>query len=94
MGSAVATYSDFELCTRLSYSGLSQEVENVSHIHGPGAIGVDGPVIFEMTNGLIKRDCFFLDEEQEELLFDNELYFNIHSNLCPPGEIRGQILQV
>jgi hypothetical protein len=94
-GNALATLNvaTSELCIKLSYSGLSG-TELFSHIHGPAKIGANAGVLFTLSLDTIKTDCFILNSEQMEYLEDGYLYFNIHSTMCPSGEIRGQILEM
>ena len=92
-GSAIATFDAMssELCIKLSYSGLSGP-ERFSHIHGPAKIGANAGSIFLLSLDPIKTDCYVLNAEQMEHLEAGHLYFNVHSEMCPSGEIRGQIL--
>jgi hypothetical protein len=91
LGNAVATVEDDKFCIALSYDGLSGP-ELFSHIHGPAAIGETGPVIFTMALSTQKTQCFELTKDNKKNLEDELYYFNIHSDLCPGGEIRGQII--
>jgi hypothetical protein len=91
LGNAIATVEGDQFCIKLSYDGLSGP-ELFSHVHGPAAIGETAPVIFTMALTTQKTQCFTLTKDNKEAI-DNELYyFNIHSDKCPGGEIRGQIL--
>lgn len=92
-GNAIATFDGYELCIMLSYHDLSG-LELFSHIHGPALVGEENGVIFTLSMSPIKNDCFTLDKTQAEYLKDGLLYFNIHSETCPTGEIRGQIFAV
>ena len=93
IGNALLTLRDVELCLSLSYIGLSSD-ELFSHIHGPAEIGMNGDVIFPLSTGPDKSDCFELSKRQQRELKRGLWYFNIHSESCPPGEIRGQILPI
>lgn len=99
LGNAVATYDPASsmLCIKLSYSGLSG-TETVSHIHGPAAIGADSGVQVNIgtliSSATQKTGCVTITAEQAVDLYNNMYYFNVHSSLCPAGEIRGQILRV
>jgi hypothetical protein len=92
-GNALATLNptSCELCIKLSYSGLSGP-ELLSHIHGPAKIGEHAGVLSPLSLDPVKTDCFTLDSEQIKYLEAGHLYFKIHSEMCPSGEIRGQIL--
>jgi len=37
---------------------------------------------------------FQFDEKQKEMLMKGDMYINIHTDKCPDGEIRGQIIQL
>ena len=91
LGNAVATVDGDQFCIKLSYDGLSGP-EIFSHVHGPAAIGETGPVVFTMALTTQKTQCFTLTKDNKKNLEDEEYYFNIHSDMCPGGEIRGQIL--
>jgi hypothetical protein len=91
LGNAVATVEGDQFCIKLSYDGLSGP-ELFSHVHGPAAIGETGPVVFTMALTTQKTQCFTLTKDNKKNLEDEEYYFNIHSEMCPGGEIRGQIL--
>jgi hypothetical protein len=93
LGNAIATEQDDNFCIKLSYDGLSGP-ELFSHIHGPAAIGETGPVIFTMALTTQKTQCFQLTKDQMKDVDDKLWYFNIHSDMCPGGEIRGQIIPV
>jgi hypothetical protein len=41
----------------------------------------------------VKVDCFALNEEQFYWFKAGLLRFNFYLEMCPPGEIRGQIVQ-
>jgi hypothetical protein len=91
LGNAVATVEDGRFCIALSYSGLSGP-ELFSHVHGMAAIGEAGPVIITLDTGTQKTQCFDITDEGVDDLDAKLWYFNIHSEMCPSGEIRGQIL--
>jgi hypothetical protein len=90
-GSIVATVRDNLFCIRLFYDGLSGP-ELVSHVHGPAAVGETGPAIFTIDTTTEKAQCFELTKDQKKDLDDELWYFNIHSEKCPNGATRGQIL--
>jgi CHRD domain len=95
LGNAIATYNRKTkvFCYKLSYAGLSQEVENASHIHAPADIGVAGPVLFTLPSGANKAACVNVTATGEESLYAERWYFNVHTKACPGGELRGQILK-
>lgn len=93
-GEARATLDGDRLTIEGSYSGLSSNLlENGSgHVH-IGEIGVAGPIVFplEVEDGEFSLDVVLNETSREELL-DGLYYINIHSELHPAGEIRGQLL--
>ena len=73
------------------FSGLVG-VEVAAHIHGPAPVGINAGVIFPFPLGSPKMGTFGpLNAIQEADLNAGLMYVNIHSNLFPGGEIRGQI---
>lgn len=80
------------LTYEVAFSGMVG-VEVAAHIHGPAGIGVNAGIIFPFALGTPKIGVFGpLTAVQEFYLNAGQLYVNIHSNLFPGGEIRGQIL--
>jgi hypothetical protein len=96
LGNAIATYDSEtnEFCYKLSYIGLSQPEEAASHIHAPAAIGANGPVLFTLLQpGANKAGCVtVMTDEAEDSLLEELWYFNVHTEACGSGELRGQIL--
>lgn len=72
-----------------------------SHIHR-GAFGVSGPVEVSLAPLHVPIDnrsgiysgTVTLTEDQQNALFNQQLYVNIHSVNFPEGEIRGQLVPV
>jgi len=82
----------------ISYSGLSAN-STAAHVHGPGAVGADAPVIFGLQGTLGAQQGSFagsvnLTPTQITDLNNGLWYVNIHSGNFPVGEIRGQISAV
>jgi hypothetical protein len=73
----------------VEYSGV---VATGAHIH-IGAEGVNGPVVFgfEPPTSPINYTSPPLTQEQEDDLYNELYYVNVHSEEFPPGEIRGQL---
>lgn len=80
---------------------------SAAHFHAPGAVNfpaanTNGGVIFDAgsshTASGTKSGRFTgsttLSATNETALFDNRVYFNVHSNVHPGGEIRGQLIVV
>jgi hypothetical protein len=91
LGNVIAMVRDDLFCIRLSFDGLSGP-ELFSHVHGPAAVGEPGPAIFTIDTTSTKTQCFELTKDQMRDLDDELWYFNIHSEKCPNGAIRSQIL--
>lgn len=74
--------------------GTSGITGTMAHIH-QGAIGVNGPIIFPLTESAPGSGNWSasgtLSEAQLGLLNAGNYYFNVHSAALPNGEIRGQI---
>jgi hypothetical protein len=79
------------------FSGLGTGT-TAGHIHGPAAVGVNGPVIFDMAPtagqmaGNSVNKVFAITPAQVANLKAGLFYFNIHTTGFGGGEIRGQIL--
>jgi hypothetical protein len=91
LGNVIATVRDDIFCIKLSYDGLSSP-DLFSHVHGPAAVGDTGPVIFTINTSTEKMQCFELNKDQMQALEHELWYVNIHSEMCPNGTIRGQLL--
>jgi len=76
----------------LTYAGL-QGPTTASHIHR-GAAGVPGPVVYPLAlgnfpsgaNGVVQINAADLPD-----LMNQGMYVNIHTQVFPGGEIRGQV---
>jgi hypothetical protein len=55
--------------------------------------GENAAVIFTLSLEPVKVNCFALNEEQFYWFKAGLLRFNVYLEMCPPGEIRGQIIQ-
>jgi hypothetical protein len=102
-GSATATLDGDELTVIGTFNGLSSDLHEVSgspaHVH-QGAVGTNGPIIFNLTitstdrrNGSFTGSRDLSDEERQD--FKNGLYYvNVHSATNQGGEIRGQLMPI
>ena len=95
-GYARMTYDPATKTLNLSgvYSGMSSAVA-AAHIHNPGAIGVNGPVIITLTqtggtSGTLSGNAV-LTAQQESDLRAHLMYVNVHTANFSGGEIRGQL---
>lgn len=74
----------------LTFSGLSSP-QVAAHIHGFSVPGVNSPVIFPLPSGSFSDFQIALTPQQVRNLKAGLLYFNVHTQNFPGGEIRGQI---
>lgn len=96
-GSATITYDDVtgELSWSISWNGLQGNV-TVAHFHGPALTNQNAgvQVNFGAISGLASPSVGStnIDAGQAADLLNELWYINIHSDLEPGGEIRGQVL--
>jgi hypothetical protein len=96
-GSCVLTLNTAETQITLSctYSGLGSNA-SAAHIHTDGPVGVNGPVLFNLTgasgtSGTLNLAPTAVTPAQVADLRAKRWYVNIHTTNFPGGEIRGQI---
>jgi CHRD domain/FG-GAP-like repeat len=96
-GSCVLTLDTAETQITLSctYSGLGSNA-SAAHIHTNGPVGVNGPVLFNLTgasgtSGTLTLAPTAVTPAQVADLRAKRWYVNIHTTNFPDGEIRGQI---
>jgi hypothetical protein len=86
------------ITVNLSWTGLVGGPATAAHIHGPGAPGVNAPVLFPFsgvpsaTSGSIPQQSFGITTAEIAQLEAGLYYMNIHNSTFPAGEIRGQLL--
>jgi CHRD domain len=89
--------AETQITASVYYSGLTSPGTTVGHIHGPAAVGANGPVLFNLaptagqTSGSVVNATFAITPTQVADLKAGLYYFNIHTTTNPGGEIRGQI---
>ncbi|GKY92231.1 hypothetical protein MPSEU_000194300 [Mayamaea pseudoterrestris] len=99
LGNAVVTLKGLRMCVNLAYTGLSGP-EMYTHLHGPAEVGIGntGDVILVLSSEPVKTpatgDCYDITPAQKKELMKGRWYFNVHTDMCPDGEIRGQIFPV
>lgn len=85
--------SSGQISGTVSTSGLDS---TAAHIH-TGEAGINGPIILSLTRSTVTNGDWIvppsaiLNAEQVAALNAGNLYFNVHSDLFPGGQIRGQI---
>lgn len=97
---------DFAYGAAFGFSDL-EAPQTVSHVHGPGPVNAPAPnsgAGVQLNLGPYHLPAtpvsgrfagiVILSPPQEQFLFDNMLYVNIHSAAYPGGEIRGQLVAV
>lgn len=99
-GMAFLTLSpmESELCWTLTFSGLEGTqlaAPSGAHIHGPARPGRSNHNhVAELASGSPLNACEVLTRDEVKWLKTGELYFQIHSDAFPAGEIRGQIVRL
>lgn len=94
-GSLTATYDTTtkKLTWTVTYSDLSGP-PFAAHFHGPAGPGKEAPVEVPVPVGPSPmQGATTLTPAQEQDLLDGNIYFNIHTQANPKGEIRGQVSQ-
>ena len=82
------------LCFSISYSVLTG-AETAAHFHGPASAGSNAGVQFALPPGSPKNSCVGpLSNQQRNDLVKGLFYINVHSQVDPSGEIRGQVMQI
>lgn len=96
-GSATATFNEADNLLALTgtFSGLTGPATG-AHIHGPADVGETAGVVFPLqmdpaATGTISGTWTDMTPEQVQHLRDGLYYVNIHTQMNPAGEIRGQL---
>jgi hypothetical protein len=90
-GTVTLNEAETNITVNMSFSGLSSE-QTAAHIHGAAPVGTNAPVLFALPNGTVTNQTFEVTPAQVAQLKAGMMYFNVHTNNFPNGEIRGQIL--
>lgn len=89
-----------DLCYSISFTVLDG-LETAAHIHGPADPGDNAGVLFDISPsppglsplGSPKTGCVGpLSKREREALMKGLFYIDIHSDVFPDGEIRGQVM--
>jgi len=98
-GQVVLNAAQTQITVDENWSGLTAPA-TASHIHGPGGVGTNAPILFPFsgvpaaTAGAIPTQTFSITPTQVGYLFSGFLYMNVHTSTFPGGEIRGQLILV
>jgi len=95
-GTVLLNAEETEISVRLGFADLGS-ASTLAHIHGPAAVGSNAAPIFNLsglggTAAQLGPFVFAVTPVQVAQLKAGLWYFNVHSQLQPAGEIRGQIL--
>jgi hypothetical protein len=98
VGQVVLNGAEDQILASVSYNDLSSN-QTLTHIHGPAAVGTNGPVIFDLdpappqggTTGSFLGLGFATTPARIADLRAELQYFNVHSMNNGGGEIRGQL---
>lgn len=90
-GSFTLNDAETQLTIHVEFSGLLAP-QSGAHIHGPAAPGTNAGVIFPLPLGSPVDAVWNIPAAHVANLKNGLLYVNIHSQLHPGGEIRGQIV--
>ena len=90
-GLAILNQAEDTLNVTLTFQDLVAP-QTVAHIHGPAAPGVPASPVIDLPLGQISAMDFPITPQEVEWLKAGLLYFNVHSETYPNGEIRGQII--
>ena len=101
LGNALMTFqkSTGLLSYSISFTPLAG-TEIAAHFHAPASAGVNASVLFFITPGPSpvgspKTGCVGpLSKQEQKDLRNGLFYINIHSDVFPAGEIRGQVLRI
>lgn len=95
-GMAMGTYNQATKVLQIAVTSTTF-TSNIrfGHIH-QAAVGVNGGIIFHLTNtggsrDWVSDDTFTLTVAQETAFLTGNYYVNLHTDTFPGGEIRGQL---
>lgn len=75
----------------VTFSGLTS-TETAAHFHAPALPGSNAGVIIPLPLGSPIHFAGTLTDLQEQQLLDGLIYVNVHTQMFPGGEIRGQLM--
>ena len=90
-GTVVMTLNDeqTEVTYRIEYFELLG-LEVLAHIHS-GFPGETGPVLLPLPLGEVKTGVWPVGPDEVTMLNRGKIYVNVHTDLYPSGEIRGDV---
>jgi len=90
MGTATLDKTTLEFSWNVSYSNL-EGTPTAAHFHGPAPVCQTGPIIITLPfQSPIIGSATVTQQQAQDILAGN-WYINVHSDLHPSGEIRGQV---
>ncbi len=93
MGTFVLNAKANTLTYNINYTDLSSN-ETMAHFHGPAMSGYSAPPVFTLPMGDMKAGVWHYDPKMEKSILNGKIYVNVHSEMFPNGEIRGQLMRV
>lgn len=81
-----------ELCVRVDFVGLIG-TQTAAHVHAAPP-GVNGGVFLGLAVGSPSFTCGIITDTREADVLAGNTYVNVHSNIFPGGELRGQLGKV
>ena len=76
----------------VNFAGLEGGAQTGAHFHRAPA-GANGPVVLPLALGSPLAGFWELTPEDAEALLLGSIYVNIHTQVYPGGEIRGQLIE-
>lgn len=91
-GSGTATYDTVtrRFSWEFSFSGL-EGAQTAAHFHGPAGLCEEAPPLVSLPLGEFVQGSTVISQSVAADLLAGRVYLNIHSDVYPDGEIRGQI---
>jgi hypothetical protein len=83
--------SSNQLHYQITVTGLTG-VESAAHLHGFAPAGVNAGVLYALPLGASKVGTINYLETEEASILAGLTYVNVHTDLFPAGELRGQVL--
>ena len=94
-GSGIATVTVDTATKKVNWEVTSKDLTGdatAAHIHGPAAVGENGPPMIDISANIAKGSADITDAQLADLQA-GRTYLNIHTMKYPDGEIRGQLMK-